>query len=356
MRKWLSLLFVLSVLFILFGTISAQDQPAVFCGDLSDEDCELLQLASDTMSNLPAASFKIDMEFIVQGIPNVDDLTINLSGDGAYSADFEGVPNLIGTQGEEALAALLGLLRAFGGELNLVVTTSPEVAQLLQLPADEFAVELKLIEGIGYINFDSLDVLAQGELSARGLEGWGGLDLIEFMDQTARLDPTTLDSLDFRETGTTTTLDFEQYVEVERSDDYQGLAVFVTALDVGDLMGDEELQEILELTLSQQGQSRSQIQQSLAALELIGDNMTLEVVQYIAPDEGFVMSSQLLITFDASLLVRASGLEPDGPSEMTFTAEINYDNFNDVTLIAPPDANIGTLRDLQDIFRPSRDT
>lgn len=354
MQKLLTLLFVL---FVLSGAISAQEQPAVFCGDLSDQDCELLQFASDTMASLPAASFKVDMEFLIQGIPNVDDVAINLSGDGAYNVDPDVAGGVMGTQGEEAFAAILDLMSAFNGELNLVVTTPPDVAELLQLPADEFAVEVKLIEGIGYVNFDSLDVLAEGQLSDLGLEGWGGMDLIELMEQVVIADPTILDSFDFSNPDTgDMTFDLNDYVEVERIEDFQGLVVFVSSLDVGELLADDEIQDLFALTLEQQGQSRSQIQQSLAALGLVGNNMTLEVVQYIDPDEGFIVSSQLLVTFDASLLVRASGLEPDGPTEITFTAEINYDNFNDVTIDAPEDANIGTLRDLQDLTRPRRNT
>ena len=80
--KLVSLLLVALLLLASFSTALAQD--GVYCGDLSADDCAILQSAQEAMMSV--MSYKSDATYsaTVQGLPGVDAVAVDVNVAGAF--------------------------------------------------------------------------------------------------------------------------------------------------------------------------------------------------------------------------------------------------------------------------------
>ncbi len=65
------------------GAALAQDTGTVFCGDLAEADCMLLQQSQTAMMSVPAASFDLFVD--VQTETDGQQVPISIVGSGSYS-------------------------------------------------------------------------------------------------------------------------------------------------------------------------------------------------------------------------------------------------------------------------------
>lgn len=342
MRK-LVVLILLALAMMTVAPAMAQDD-TVFCGDLAAADCDLLKLSATSMETLSSATADINVQIDVENIPQTPNININLSGTAAYSVDSSAVAAMSGE--ELDVDGLKSLLGGFNGDLALVLSLPAELAAEAGLPASTIELQLKLVDGIGYVNFESLDALAGGALAAQGLTGWGGINFVDLIEKVAAANPDALSSVS--EGASTAMMDtsaldsIAQYVNIERSADVDGAAVFVTSVDFASLVNDPAFQELVKTQAEATGQgiSDADFQQAIAILNVIGNELDINVTQAIDPGTGYVLSGEINISIDLTTLMAASGQSAAGDSVISFVASIDYSGFNETTIAAPSNATI----------------
>lgn len=356
MRKLSLMLFFVLVLCI--GSVAfAQDAP--FCGDLSADDCTLYTTATTTSPS--SASFSANLDITVENAPDTTGpVTISLAVGGAYSgldaAAMTGM-SMDTTDPMAAITALPALLRSFDGELNLTLSVPAEVAT--GMPS-EISLELSLVDGIGYINFDTLAPLLGS--SAGGLTGWGGVDLAGAVEQ---LGPMLAGQLDPAALGATTggldpnlitnllqAVNDNDYVTLSRIEDADGYAVFVSTVDFAALSADPAFMELITASMQSQGQQltpeqMTQMQEMMPAL--LG-GITFASSTVIDPATNTVVAGAFELTVNGETIdaVAAQAGEPtDSPTpNISVAGVIEYADINTATVVAPEGAQVVPLDQL----------
>jgi hypothetical protein len=350
MRKFVMLMLLTLVLSI-FAPVMAQED-AVFCGTLSADDCAILEQSATAMADLSSAAAELNVQIDVENIPDTPNININLSGTAAYNVDMAAMEGMAseGLEGEAALEAITTALSGFDGELDLTLTLPEDIAAAGGLPASEINLQLALVDGVGYINFDPLDSLAGGALSAQGFTGWGGINFIDVINQVVAQNPEALDQLNMG-AGATAAMDpaalaavegLAQYISIERQADVDGAAVFVTNIDFGGAVSDPAFQDLIQQAVAASGQTMddAEFQQALGVLQLVGNDVTLSSTQYIDPSTGYVLRGELNFSLDLTTLLAASGQTVDGESIVSLVATIDYSGQNATEVTAPEGATI----------------
>ena len=251
---------------------------AVFCGELSEADCELLQNATDAANAQPygAADFELDLllsEF--DGDEESEFWNLTISGSGAYAfapalmeqmLAIEADPTML--TGEGLVSLLDNLVTGFSGDLELSIFLPLDMMAEITEPDEngdfsDIPLNLRVVDGIAYLDTSVLAMLMSdgsgaGAMPMMGLgdmdsqPGWIGVDLGDLLEMSAadltdmEMMPESdeLDMLSEREL-------LEQYATIERvgdseSSDGQTLAVFETVVDLNALLQDPAMLELME--------------------------------------------------------------------------------------------------------------
>ncbi len=160
--------------------VFAQDNSSslpVICGDLSEEDCALIEESTAAIRDLSSYSIAATADFSMTGIPDMpaDPLAVNLQMDGSFVVDdaAKAVAQqmnslMLGASPEDAAAMgsnMQDMLRdLFGGmdfDITFKYTLPPELADAMsqdsEVPVPEtFSIEVRLIDGNMYINVADL--------------------------------------------------------------------------------------------------------------------------------------------------------------------------------------------------------
>jgi hypothetical protein len=352
MRKFVLLLILALAFSVMVPAAFAQDAAETFCGDLSAEDCAVLEQSATAMEGVSSSTANFNLQIDVENIPDVPALSIVLTGDAAYTLDAAALEALEVEEGteltvEQSLAAFTTALSAFDGELNLTLTLPEELVAQAGIPASTIPLELALVDGIGYINFDTIDPLTGGMLAQQGLEGWGGINFIDLVTQLVAENPEMLDQLDMASAGTEMTdmsqfEAFEQYITVSRGADVDGQAVFTTDIDFGGFVSDPAFQDLIAESMETSGQTldEAELQQALGAIQLLGQQTTLNFSQSIDTATGFVTGGEFNLNIDLTSVLQASGETVNGEAFVSIVGTIDYSGINDTTVSAPENANI----------------
>ena len=98
MVKWITRIGIALILCLSSVVVFAQDTtPAIpdislFCGELADADCELLQKSADVMKDLSSATFDFDVQLSLGAYADSEEQTLGLTGSGS----FAGLPAKMG--------------------------------------------------------------------------------------------------------------------------------------------------------------------------------------------------------------------------------------------------------------------
>lgn len=314
--------YLIAILLLLTGLSYAQDP----CGGLSTEDCALLSSVPAAMNALTAARF--DLTFAFSG---PEETSVSFTVDGAYQLEGTG-----------------DLLTGLDSELNVSFTISESLNSLgLSTEASNGALNLVLVDGIGYLNFDALDLIAGGIFSAQGYTGWGGVELAPII---AQLDPNMIAQ---SATGLTEALSPDSFAQVQpyltltRAENQDGLAVFEASFDTAAMMDDPALALRLRDGLLQVLGSVGQDEIDLM-IEVFRTS-TLTALIRIDPATRELHALQVTWDLDFSAPLTAMG-EDDGPMPVTFNLMLTVSEFNTATINAPEGATIGTEEDLRGLF------
>lgn len=329
MRKLLVCLMLVLALVAFSAPAMAQDP---VCGNLSADDCAIITQSAAAQASLNSASFTFTLDITV----GAD--TVPLMGDGQFAIDRSVVDGLdmtaMSADPAAALTALGTVLGGFEGELNI---------NAMGLP-----INLLLIDGTGYINFEPFAPMLAGapmEIPA----GWAGLDLVGALEMMAPM----MSGMDM--SATPTEMDPMQqqalidavmsYAAIERLADENGQAVFVSSFNFAGLLQDEAFMGLI-MAQAAPGQEMTEemMAEMNAAMQGIGSGITVSATQKIDLSTYQVTSTAVDFDLDGAALSMISGEQVD---DISFKLVFNFTDFNAVSpLSAPAGAPVATLMEL----------
>ena len=373
----------------------AQDMPAPFCGDLSDEDCAILSDSQDASLAVESFSNLVDVNIYFAGVPGLpaDELAFNYNQEGTYSLDPALAQQIMEMQMQDPAAlmedmdamveVLLDLYANLALNTAVSFTMPQEIADLVSEQAGvtiptTVSAEAIMADGYGYGNIDDLAAEIE-ELGA--VSGWYGLDIVSLMQMgfeqsMAQADQSGNMAASMTGYGMTNFLNteegramIEEYVTVERGDDEtvgdMDVAVFSSSFDFGRFLGSPAFAEMLISQLDTINQlaetdlTEDQLSQVLTMMPMFGPmlftGLDFEITRRIDLESSQVVESELLFDWDLSSLIAVAkmvdaSLElPEGLSPViTIDVVNNVADFDDIDEIAAPaDAVIIPLESMQ---------
>lgn len=377
MRKTLGIVvLVLSIVGLSAGVVArpthAQTPPVVFCGTLSAEDCTLLTTATNNLLAAQSATVDLSFNFTATNFPDAPaPIVIDIAGTGAYSgtANFMNMTNMTNATDPQVI---IDSLRTFRGQLTLVVTLPPEMAGGTMPGAfpNPLTIDLRLVDGVGYINFDAIPELAQ-----QGLTGWGGIDLAGLLTELVvqqpdlfnqalgggGIDPALLAELQNPDS-------MNAYATIARVDTAgTNVAQFQTTIDFNAFFAQESTRELLRQSIQNQPGSEQltpeQIEEAIDISASLFQNSSVLSTVTVDPATSTVLSQTVSAVIDLSTLATTMGpalgdgsaatpealptIDPASVPVFSFSAAVNYSNINAAPEItAPEGAQIVDYRQL----------
>jgi len=362
----------------------AQDIPAPFCGDLSEDDCNILVESQDASLAVESFSNSLDVNILIAGIPGMpaDEMAFNYTQDGTYSLDPELAMAITQMQMQDPQALmedmdgmvdlLLDLYANLGLDMAVSFTMPEEIAALLSEQAGvavptTLSAQARMVDGIGYGNIDDL----AGEINElSGVSGWYGIDVVSLMqmgfeESMAQADQSGNMAASMTGYGLTNFLNteegramIEEYVEIERGDDETvdgaDVAVFNSTFDFGRFIGSPAFADLLTSQLDTINQlaetdlTEEELSQVMTMLPMFGPmlftGLDFEITRRIDLESYQVVESELDFNWDLSSLIAVakmadSSLElPEGLSPViNFNVVNNASDFDAIEEITAPE-------------------
>jgi hypothetical protein len=356
MRK---LFFLLVAMLLVSGAAVAQDAPPVFCGDLSEADCAILAQAQTAAMSLSSAAFDLQADFTLSNIPEASGpVTFTLTGNGAFTGDrafFSSMATDVTAMQDPVamMSMMVEALRAFDFDLSFTLTLPPEIlAETGGEVPESISLQLRFVDGLGYINFDTLAPLLGEDATAMGLTGWAGLDIASLLEALVEQYPEMFQEMEMSGFDPAMYQQFNnpemmaQYGTITRIDDGSGdTATFETTLDFAALMADPAIMDMMRQQMEAQGQtlSEEELQQAMAIATGMFQNSTFSSTTTIDVNTGYSTSSSINMMFDFTAMVEQmpEGADMSEIPVITINATVNTSQFNEVPEItAPEGANV----------------
>jgi hypothetical protein len=384
--KVLSLLVVLALLLGTFGTAFAQDMTEPFCGDLSEEDCALLQDSQAAMQEVTSYTSAATYDAMISGIPGLpaDEINVNVAVDGAFALDEAALAasaKFVGKDQQavmEALAEdaqpLADLLNGLSFDMTLNAELTPELADLLSAQA---GLTIPASASVGLIMAGGVLYADLSEFADLGApEGWIGVpvgELIQaqidagvFADAAAQMDPANLDPSTAAALGLQSMLmgqgeAFQEYMSVVRGEDAevgdgQTGAVFDTSVDVAGLVASPAFTDMITAladagAFEGSGLTAADIEANLPMVSMMAPMLFADLVVgnsvTIGTEDMYVYNTSTEFSWDLAGLIQMAAMsgalppeiDASAPMAISFTTNVDNADFNvEQTIEAPADA------------------
>jgi len=340
----LSKVIILSALLLWLGMIhpvSAQSS----CGDLSVDDCDLLQTAQITTSNLSSATFQaiIETSLGFEFLGNLFEL--RMVADGAYSR--------VSVDSRDIEADYLPFYE-LNADMSLFIDIT--FSEFL-LPDDDTvtttSLNLRYVDGMGYADLTKILPFVSPILNR---DSWYRIDVPEYIRRLMRdliLPSDFLSSgniafaLDYwgslADVGSSVTR-----LEDEQRDD-QTFAVFENVLVFGTLFDENPFEEQLFINLftefleAEYGgiYDDKELRQSAVFYADLFRSAEIRLMQMVGLDDGYVHQTYFTLNFapnsDDILNPDPLGLSMFSGAELYFSIDFRYTQFEDVPLTTAPE-------------------
>jgi hypothetical protein len=312
------------------------------CGALSAADCEVLTQAQAAQAGLTSATFDFTLDIAVGA------QTVPLTGDGSFAIDPAVMAELAAVDPTALSSDPTAALTLAGNALKAIDLT-------LNVNAMGIPLNLLMVDGIGYLNFETLAPMLGGA-GAGVPTGWAGLDLsgaIEMMGpMLSGMDMSQLDSAQVdpaQQQALTNAV--MQHVEIARSADVDGEAVFTSTFDFGGLLQDEAfLDTIMSQATSGQELTEEQLAQVNSMMAAMSEGINLSFTQTIDLTTHYTTGISFDFDLDGATLTAAAASmgETSAPVEdISFSLDLNLADFNAAPAVtAPAGAPVSTIMDL----------
>ncbi|MEO8608187.1 MAG: hypothetical protein ABI690_09915 [Chloroflexota bacterium] len=380
MFKWITRISAVLILCLSSVAVFAQDATAeataeataapVFCGDLAQDDCALLQKSADAMKSLSSASFNFGLKVAFSDAKTAEPQTLSIEGKGSFAglpANLMDMHTMSGMTDPAAMFSAMGdAIKNFKGDVTVAINIPPVLLEHMpsdtkvKLP-DTINLELRLVDGIGYINTDTLkpllDSMDMGSKMPKNLKGWIGIDVIQFITQMMKSNPGMMSQMSGGMMNSNTSAmmgdpaAFMSAVKIERGADKDGVATFTATLDFAKLAADPAFADMIRKQTEKQGKTVTdeELQAGLDEIAKAGDAIQFTATEMIEIETGYIQNVSLSIALDGSKLPHDMAANTSSDSESTdmtsatvnVSATVSLADFNNAPEItAPEDATI----------------
>jgi hypothetical protein len=362
---------LLTVLALLLGTVTpafAQDAetnlPPVFCGDLSEEDCTILQDSRAAMNEVAQSTAQMSLDATVNGIPGLPAESISASLTTATMsvadpAAMAAVQQLNGLSQEEIMKLLaddpqpvMDMINGLALDMSAGLTMSPELADLISAQTgldfpDTLAVQVKMVDGVFYWDLSEVAAFVPTVAS-----GWVGFPVAEMMTELENQGAFEQALTNMDQSGTAATAGvavaglgstqfmqqnaalFEKYMTVERGEDVelagQSGATFVTTFDAAGFLSGPEFQQLVidwakAGAFEGTGLTAADVEQNVQMLGMMGPmlftGITATAQETIGLDDLYQYDYESELSWDMSGLVQMAQSTGQLPAELAPTSD-----------------------------------
>lgn len=403
-RKLLMALLAALLLVALPGAaaFAQEEEPPIACGDLSDDDCEMLKESRLAMMELTEYTAQLDLAMSLSDLPNLPkDLSVSLTSDGVFHVDPELSAQLSGMQGMspeemmedmEQIADLLSdLYFTIAFDLMLDLQVSEDIADLLSMQAgmplpEELNLPMRMVDGYFYLNIDDLAKMIP---DAEGLEGWLGIDVGTLMSDALEQSMAQMEQGAMPANPAMTGMvlaNIQQnlaiqeavndFIQVERLDDAEvdgvEVAQFRYTFDVAAFVSSPEFMEMMMSQLKIQMAANPDMAETMPMTEedmemlaamapmmapMLLSGLEFDTVSSIGLEDKYVYATETHVDWDLSTIVnlaaaagqgKPSRAKPAGSSSFTYDLMVTNADFDDAPEVeAPEDAIIIPLDAIQ---------
>jgi hypothetical protein len=405
------LLVILLTLFLLLSSIvpamAADEYPEPFCGDLDEEDCDLLRDSTAAMLELESYTTAVAYTIYQHGLPELpleSEAVLRIEGQYAFDAAArDSIRALAVVSREEPLEAvkqisespdlLINLYAGTTANLFVTVDLSRSWTRILEDEADVewpemTTVEVRLVDGVLYFGLQELKAFIP-ELEESN--DWVAIELVEALEALAEsgtfssvaadvaastegrsvwgLDPTMLNLITTMRSAFGRPQNLWPYMEIRRRRDVdlgtQKGALFQTDFDTLDFILSDEFRDVITQVLQvaaasdEMSMSDEEINQIAGLFWFLAPalfrDLEISGTSTIGLDDAYQHQGKTVFDWDLSALVRmVASFEPElagGLADeifMTFTTEFENSAFNEAVKVeAPEDAELIPLEGLE---------
>ncbi len=350
MVKKLSI-FVLLLMLLLSNGIHAQTDIPVFCGTLSEADCDILKQSHAVMQTVEsfALDFKLDYDISSTLLPET--IAFTMDGDAQLDLPFSALTSLQTPLDRDGTAETflftmdtwIEAISKMSGEIHIALSMPEEMG----VGMSDVALDLLMVDGIVYVD------------TSMGLSApnWVGFDLAGFYATFAGEILSQMDNMDLDAMMSTDL--FDHFYEPEFQNRFrtvtrladtqvgdQPVAVFAYTYNLAAIYSDEpfrsEVAAYLETLYDQQdlGMDGEQLAKAVLA---IYDNINFEYGQWIGLSDGYMhrMDMEMSMNLDLDSLGALAGDMPMdqslGAMEMDFDGIVKMSEFNEPVVVEAPE-------------------
>lgn len=333
------MLLIISLLLIIMGTIKAQATFPLFCGNLPEVDCEIIQHSASAMGELESIAFNLHADLTVHNLPEVspETFTLQLDVEGSVGVDSD---SLLALQSEDldtdsGYMLMVDILRTVNADISLTLDLPSELRDAMEQSLPEtLTVDFRMIDGVVYINLTELANLNP----LTNTPGWVGLDLVEFYNTRLSQIPdnasTGLEMMSLMQTFIEPH-DLAQFIKIERLSDTelsgQNIGVFEMQFDYVALaelpIFEDMLISVFAIVLPS-GQEFN-IEAALNVIREIYSGISVTVRHNIGLEDLLIHETNIDGTWDLTPFTKMSG-ETTGPVidlQFTLIYESYYSEF-----------------------------
>ena len=360
----------------------AQDDPSsspTICGELSEEDCALIEESDMAMRDLSSYSIAASADFSMAGLPDMpaDPLAVNVKFDGSFALDDAAKAAAAQMRslmlgGSVADAEEMGrnmpdkLRDLFGGmdfDLTFHYTVPPELAAAMSQDSDvpmpeSFNIEMRLIDGTMYINVADLRAL-DPSMADEITSDWIGIDYVGLLEMQMQQDSMAGDPAAASAAATLAMSQFmeemKQYISVERLDDTdlgdQKGAVFAYTFDIIGFLTSDSFRTAVENTLTAAGEdmSASDVEEGITMLNFVAPmvfrDLEISAQTEIGLDDKMLYSQTFDFAWDLAAVMKFAAMSDPSVAEamgdaqpaISFSFSGEYADFNDEMLFETPE-------------------
>jgi hypothetical protein len=328
MRKFL--LVCLFCLCLVFPAL-AQAQNEVFCGELSESDCQLLNDAGENFLQVEGARLDLFMRLLGENIPGESRrMSLTVAGNVDYFLPAGGeMPVLEDLSAREQAEVLADALRDLLLDIDITMRVE-DGDDVVTVP-----LQFVIVDSVAYFNLDTVAAMS----NTRGLDGWLGIELEAFLRLMADQDEDVLLNLSAETDTETIALDWSTgLAEITRlpaapADE----AVFETRLEVARLLDQPAFIDALR---EQMGISVLEMRRLMNDLRLLFGDSTMIFEQVVNLDDRLVQSFDLSYELSPSgdvqqALFGASARR--NPLEVLVEFEMGFSAFDEPLELEAPD-------------------
>ena len=396
----------LIALLVFAGSAFAQDSQ--YCGDLAQEDCDLLYGADEAnQSSITGTTTDWDVELSLMNLPQVpfQDIGFTVDQSYTYNVSEEGGMAMMSLDPMGDRAAFAdGVADFFSGvslDLSSDVTFSEELATLIEGTAgiawpNDVTINARIVDGVLYFDQDAL-ADSVPELAGSLGEGWVGYELAPLLrgaalnQQALRfqvpaglgvapgLYEVSVDSvlaglgmnaLPGPLVSDLTAIDpsdtYVSLLSIERLDDGESMsgeeaASFETTVDFNALVQSDLYGGLVGPLAPTLGMDQAQLMQiSQLAAPVVASNLDLSLTENIGMEDSYLYDSHLVLDLDLTSLLEAAaafgleGLGGDGDATALLDVLISNSDINaGADIEAPEGAGVVAAEDVANVINAS---